>query len=339
MIEMELVELSKIESLRLIHLCVCTFAAIFLIIIWLRTANTEPESKKDIGLLLLAGAFLMWAFMDVYRFTGFMKPGESSLVIKTFSAYNNAFFIASLPFFEGSFKFLHHRLKLFLAKTKWALVILTSNIIVVMLYSMAWKKEGESGELVNYIDLVYSIVTYLLLGIAIISRTHSHKALRKSVFYVAVLLSVCLILVQLSFSPLFSISHFDLLSVLAMICHTVLALVLVSLGYEWLLNVRTSLVSERNRTEEKIEVYILMNKQLQSEIDLLKEQISNERSVASLSDREIEVLKHIHFSYSEIAEKLFISRDTVITHKKNIEAKLGINGKKALEDFASKRTL
>jgi DNA-binding CsgD family transcriptional regulator len=122
-----------------------------------------------------------------------------------------------------------------------------------------------------------------------------------------------------------------------MICHTVLALVFISLGYEWLLKVRTSLVSEKNRTEEKIESYIFKNKQLQDELDQLKVQISNERSVASLSERELEVLKHIDYSYTDIADKLFISRDTVITHKKNIEAKLKISGKKALEDFAIKK--
>ncbi len=45
-----------------------------------------------------------------------------------------------------------------------------------------------------------------------------------------------------------------------------------------------------------------------------------------LSDREIEVLKTVAlgFSNKEIAEKLFISSNTVITHRKNITEKLGI---------------
>jgi DNA-binding CsgD family transcriptional regulator len=45
-----------------------------------------------------------------------------------------------------------------------------------------------------------------------------------------------------------------------------------------------------------------------------------------LSDREIEVLKTVAHGYSnkEIAEKLYISVNTVITHRKNITDKLGI---------------
>lgn len=339
MFEMDLVELSKIESLRLIHLFICAFSAFFLIFIWRRTVTLDPIYKKDLGLLLLAGAFLMWVFMDAYRFTGFMEHGKSSLIIKTFSAYNNAFFIASLPFFSGSFNFIHSKLKLFTAKTRWALVVLASNILLVMIYSMAWKNESDSGELVNYIDLIYSITTYLLVGFAIISKTFSNEAMRKSIFYVALILSIGLVLIQLLFSPLFSILYFDLLSVSAMIFHTVLAFVFIALGYEWLLEVRTSIVSEQNRTDEKIVAYVLKNNQLQSELMELKLLISNERTISSLSKRELEVLANIHFSYTEIADKLFISRDTVITHKKNIEAKLSISGKSKLEEFAKKQNI
>lgn len=281
----------------------------------------------------------MWVFMDAYRFTGLMKPGESSLIIKTFSAYNNAFFIASLPFFGGSFKLVHEKIKLFQAKTRWALVVLALNIGLVMVYSLIWKNENDSGAVVNYIDLIYSISTYLLLGYAIISRTYNTSILRKSIFPIGILLSVFLVIIQLSFSPLFTIVHYDLLSVSAMICHTVLVILLISLGYEWLLEVRTSIVSEQNRTEEKIESYILKNQQLQDELNQLQGQINNERSISELSQRELEILKHINDSYTVMGDKLFISRDTVIIHKKNIEAKLGIKGKKNLEEFANNKGL
>ncbi|MFC0876944.1 response regulator transcription factor [Saccharicrinis sp. FJH2] len=45
-----------------------------------------------------------------------------------------------------------------------------------------------------------------------------------------------------------------------------------------------------------------------------------------LSDREVDVLRAVAQGYSnkEIAEKLFISANTVITHRKNITEKLGI---------------
>lgn len=339
MFEIELVELSKIESLRFIHLFVCGVGALFLIFIWKRTVFLDQTNKSEIGLLLFAGAFLMWVFMDAYRFTGLMKPGESSLIIKTFSAYNNAFFIAALPFFEKSFNFFQKTLRVFKSKTKWALVVLASNIILVMIYALVWKNEKDSGVVVHYIDLFYSILTYILLGYAVCSRTYSSRVLRNSTFYIGVILSLALILIQLSFSPLFKIGNYDLVSASALICHTTLVILLISIGYEWLLEVRTSIVSEQNRTQEKIEYYLKENRKLELELNDLKLKISNEHSISSLTDRELEVLKHIKHSYTEIGEKLFISRDTVITHKKNIEGKLGISGKKNLEEFAAERGL
>ena len=340
MIEVELFELSKIESLRLIHLFTCSVAALFLIFIWKRVVSVDSSNKKEIGLLLLAGAFIMWVFMDAYRFTGFMKPGESSLVIKTFSAYNNAFFIAALPFFEGSFQWLRRNSKLFQRKTRWALAVLASNIVLVMLYSFTWKHEEDSGALVNYVDLFYSILTYLLLGYAIVTRILANVELRKSILMVVgVVLSLFLLFIQLAFSPLFKIVHYDLLSATAMISHATLAILLVAFGYEWLLEVRTSMVSEQNRTDEKIQDHLIENQRLQDELNLLRSELSNERSVAALSKRELEILENISESYTVIAERLFISRDTVITHKKNIETKLGISGKKNLEEFAQNKGL
>lgn len=334
MVELDLIELSKIETLRLIHLFVCSIGALFLILLWKRAVAVDPSNKNDIGLLLLAGAFLMWVFIDAYRFTGLMKPGESSLMIKTFSAYNNAFFIASLPFFGNSFKWVRTKIKIFESKSRWALAILVSNIGLVMLYSMVWKNEKDSGAFVNYIDLIYSILTYILLSMAIISRLNENETLRKTTLPIGILLSASLILIQAFFSPLFTITHYDLLSVAAMICHTLLAILLISLGYEWLLKIQTSLVIEKNRSNVIIQSYVEKNESLQEELDQLRSQTSNDRTLSVLTERELVVLKHINQSYTEIGNKLFISRDTVITHKKNIEAKLGISGKKQLEEFA-----
>jgi len=53
---------------------------------------------------------------------------------------------------------------------------------------------------------------------------------------------------------------------------------------------------------------------------------STETSSGLLSEREIDVLKAVALGYSnkEIADKLFISINTVISHRKNITEKLGI---------------
>ena len=56
----------------------------------------------------------------------------------------------------------------------------------------------------------------------------------------------------------------------------------------------------------------------------------------ALSDREIEVLSLVAQGKinKEIAEKLFISTTTVITHRKNIQEKLGIKSVSSLTIYA-----
>lgn len=56
------------------------------------------------------------------------------------------------------------------------------------------------------------------------------------------------------------------------------------------------------------------------------EESNSENDSELLSEREVDVLKTVALGYSnkEIAEKLFISINTVISHRKNITEKLGI---------------
>ncbi len=60
-----------------------------------------------------------------------------------------------------------------------------------------------------------------------------------------------------------------------------------------------------------------------------------------LSDRELEILKLIvsELSSTQIAEKLFISFNTVETHRKNLYKKLGINSSLGLLKYALKHGL
>jgi len=55
-----------------------------------------------------------------------------------------------------------------------------------------------------------------------------------------------------------------------------------------------------------------------------------------LSEREIEVLKQVALGYTnqEIADRLFISKHTVISHRKNITSKLGIKTVSGLTVYA-----
>ena len=85
-------------------------------------------------------------------------------------------------------------------------------------------------------------------------------------------------------------------------------------------------------------------------LDLLvddKAGINQEKSsVAScdpvrISDRELEIVKHIALGNTnkEIADRLFISTHTVMTHRKNIMSKLGINNTAGLVIYAVKENL
>jgi DNA-binding CsgD family transcriptional regulator len=69
----------------------------------------------------------------------------------------------------------------------------------------------------------------------------------------------------------------------------------------------------------------------------LKPQLDNNLSSDSiLSERETEVLKLLANgkSHKEIADNLFISIHTVVTHRKNISTKLGIKSTAALVIYA-----
>jgi DNA-binding CsgD family transcriptional regulator len=67
-----------------------------------------------------------------------------------------------------------------------------------------------------------------------------------------------------------------------------------------------------------------------------QEQGENSQNYSLLSDRETEVLKLVALGYTnqEIADKLFISKHTVISHRKNITSKLGIKTVSGLTVYA-----
>lgn len=69
---------------------------------------------------------------------------------------------------------------------------------------------------------------------------------------------------------------------------------------------------------------------------LTPEQDENNQNFSLLSERETDVLKLVALGYTnqEIADKLFISKHTVISHRKNITSKLGIKTVSGLTVYA-----
>ncbi|MBI9066985.1 MAG: helix-turn-helix transcriptional regulator [Salinivirgaceae bacterium] len=94
--------------------------------------------------------------------------------------------------------------------------------------------------------------------------------------------------------------------------------------------------SEKLKTEKSISIY-----QPTSEIVLLVKSIIEKKKpetvqISELSEREKDVLSLVALGHSnkEIAEKLFISIHTVITHRKHITEKLGIKSISGLTVYA-----
>ena len=73
---------------------------------------------------------------------------------------------------------------------------------------------------------------------------------------------------------------------------------------------------------------------LENHLNLDTQQQNNQSSI--LSERETEVLKQVALGYTnqEIAERLYISKHTVISHRKNITSKLGIKTVSGLTVYA-----
>ncbi len=69
---------------------------------------------------------------------------------------------------------------------------------------------------------------------------------------------------------------------------------------------------------------------------IFKEKEEQQETSALLSERETEVLKLVALGYTnqQIAQKLFISKHTVISHRKNITSKLGIKTVSGLTVYA-----
>jgi DNA-binding CsgD family transcriptional regulator len=340
---MILPEFSKVEVLRLLHLFSCFFLAVFLLITWKKSRkifeDKYQEKSNDIGLLLIAGAYVMWIFMDSYRFLGTMKPGESSLVIKTFSSYNNAFFLAAIPYFDFDGKLERLKNVVFKNKLKWVILVLVSNIFLVMLYSITWKNGNEESLVVETIDTVYSIFTYVVLGLFLVIRSYFSFNKTKGLFVVTFVCCLCLLFVQLAFSPIFEIEHYDVIMVIALVSQFVLGLIFILLGYEtslkWIAD-----EFQRNKLLHAMVVQLEQeNKTLLTQIGGVSNELEKQKRLELLSARELDILGIIHLSYTQIGEQLFISRDTVISHKKNIEGKLRINGKAELELFAKNNNL
>lgn len=356
MIELELFEISKIDTLRMVHLSATLLGALFLILIWYNARKEIKSLGQDWGLIFIAFALLLWAAMDLYRFSGLMVPGQVSVVIKTFSAYNNAFFIASFPFFQYGFEGVKKKFPIFKNGNNWALAVFLANVLIVMFYTLSWGQDKDNSNIIKHFDVFYSVLTFAGLGYGITRTFQNRKEYRYSFVIVSMVITFFLILTQLVFSPFVSIQHFDLISLLLLVSQIALILLLLVLAQSWVVASRDQEYEhEKNALQltiaaaqntlstqsEAIARYETDIAVLQQQLHDIQSQLATSQSetkinlqIKELSERELTILKLMQKSYSEIADELFIARETVISHKKNIESKLGISGKENLVEYA-----
>lgn len=348
--EINLIELTKMDQLRVIHLGICVYGVVFLLATWGKTKCDKYGSRnQSMGLLYISFALLMWVALDLYRIIGMMKPGQVSVIVKTFSVYNNAFFIASLPFLYAGIDKLKSLSSVFSNSSRWALIVLVANVFIALLYSLLWTDKGGYSDFVKYFDAFYSAITFGLLGFAMIANFRQKGYFELG--WIATFISFSLVFSQLLFLPFFKINHFDLISVILMISQFGLVLMVVTFSNYWsyrvdLENLLGEELVDEGSIEKKIAHLKQQNEEMRLELENLNLQMASDKAekeikggiekFSTLSDRELAVLQHIDKSYSEIGKALFISRETAISHKKNIEHKLGIVGKENLAEFAIK---
>ncbi len=104
---------------------------------------------------------------------------------------------------------------------------------------------------------------------------------------------------------------------------------------------RTMVIGKRNIVDLDCSQYVLETYDQKIILDRFQRffndaDLAGDDDYQTLSDREIDVLKEVALGYSnkEIAERLFISINTVITHRKNITGKLGIKTISGLTVYA-----
>ncbi len=86
-----------------------------------------------------------------------MKPGEVSILLKIFSSYNNALFLASLPYFTKCFSSLRRKLPIFNNPNQWVITVLIANIFMVLLYSLFWSDKGITG-LARFVERFWTML-------------------------------------------------------------------------------------------------------------------------------------------------------------------------------------
>ncbi len=150
---------------QMIHLIFCSLGFSILIFLWFYQKNNKNYSWTA---LFMALAILMWMAIDITRLI-FDQPSPSMdaktqtqqlLFINLFSAFNNAFLLATLFSFPYGLEKLKEKFPRLTSTTNWALTVLVLNVVVIIFYVLNWSLDiNVEQPFLIYIDGFYSFLS------------------------------------------------------------------------------------------------------------------------------------------------------------------------------------
>lgn len=352
--------MDPINFIRGIHLILSLFGGIFLMLIWFHVQKQSKDFAQDWGLILIALALFVWSANDTLKIINDLQAAEPLLQAKWLSTFNNAFIIASLPFFKFGFEGIKKRFDFFRNGKPWVLGVLIANIVLFILLSTFFNS-GNTPNIIHYFDFLYSGISFALIGYAI-TKAFQKRGYGNAFIFMTLLIAFLLIITQLALLPQFSTVGLDFPKLLMICSQLILISLFLLLAQSWVVEAnanqlekqiatrhknlideltkeKTELSATNNQLiEENNELKEIVEEQQQNKTDKLPQSnlILSDADVAKLTPRESEIFEILpqKLSYKEIGENLHIAKDTVISNIRNIENKLGIKGKKNLEEAA-----
>ncbi len=265
---------SSIEMLNIAHLILLTFGFLLLFTIWINDRKRAKQMDTfSSPILFMAFAVLMWISIELTRFLfeNTMNNGNQDqvhqkwLFVSIFSAFNNTFILAALPFFKELFDSKKQKIFSLIKMGHWTTMVFTINTLVILLYIVGWMLKIDLGSsFIPFFDHVYSFLAISLFLVGSILALKQSKAIGTLGVVLLMLISVVLILIQFVIFPLFSFSQgYRFISLFAF---HVIIIILMLLAVITIVNLRLQRLLELKNEDIKKQ-----NDALQSELSAINQ--------------------------------------------------------------------
>ena len=185
-------------SFQLLHIALIAFGILMLSKIALGKNLPKDENQYVVFLIIALG---LWIAMDIQRMIFYhisdlseQQQFQKSLFINIFSAWNNAFLLATMPLYAASSKVD------FLKSDNWIKYLLGANLIVTISYIFLWSLENEWGsQVIRIFNEVYSIATLTVIAYLFFRKLRSHPLFGNTVSMVWAMLLLTLFFLPISY--------------------------------------------------------------------------------------------------------------------------------------------